>query len=83
MEQVLVNGIVLSANYALIALCITLIFSIMSLLNFAHGQMFMIGAFMVYYVYGVWKLPFVLGMVAAAVVVGLIGVLFYFLPSPT
>ena len=76
MEQVLVNGAVLSANYALIALGITLIFSIMSILNFAHGQMFMIGAFMVYYVYGVWKLPYALGLVAAALVVGLIGVLF-------
>ncbi len=62
MEQVLVNGIVLSANYALIALGITLIFSIMSLLNFAHGQMFMIGGFMVYYVYGVWGLPYGLGL---------------------
>ena len=44
MEQVLVNGVVLSANYALIALGMTLIFSIMSVVNFAHGQMFMIGA---------------------------------------
>ena len=32
----------------------------MNLLNFAHGQMFMIGGFMVYYVYGVWGLPFAL-----------------------
>ena len=48
-------------TYALIALGITLIFSIMSLLNFAHGQMFMIGGFMVYYVYGVWGLPYGLG----------------------
>ena len=48
----------------------------MSILNFAHGQMFMIGAFMVYYVYGVWKLPYALGLVVAALVVGLIGVLF-------
>ena len=38
MEQVLVNGAVLSANYALIALGITLIFSIMSILNSAHGR---------------------------------------------
>lgn len=76
MEQVIVNGIVLSANYALIALGITLIFSIMNVLNFAHGQMFMIGGFMVYYVYGVWKLPFVLALLVAAVVVGLIGVVF-------
>jgi branched-chain amino acid transport system permease protein len=67
---------VLSANYALIALGITRIFSIMNLLNFAHGQMFMIGGFMVYYVYGVLRLPYVLGLVAAAIMVGAIGVLF-------
>jgi branched-chain amino acid transport system permease protein len=76
MEQILVNGIVLSANYALIALGITLIFSIMNLLNFAHGQMFMIGGFMVYYVYGVFGLPYLAGLLTAAVVAGLIGVLF-------
>ena len=76
MEQVLVNGVVLSANYALIALGITLIFSIMSVLNFAHGQMFMIGGFIVYYVYGLWGLPYGLGLLAAALVVGLIGVVF-------
>ena len=63
----------LSANYALIALGITLIFSIMNLLNFAHGQMFMVGGFMVYYVYGVSHLPFALGLLVAAVVVGMIG----------
>jgi branched-chain amino acid transport system permease protein len=76
MEQIIVNGIVLSANYALIALGITLIFSIMNLLNFAHGQMFMIGGFMVYYVYGVFGMPYVLGLLTAAAVAGLIGVAF-------
>lgn len=73
MSQAIVDGCVLSANYALIALGITLIFSIMNLLNFAHGQMFMVGGFMVYYVYGVFHLPFALGLAVAAVVVGLIG----------
>ena len=66
----------LSANYALIALGITLIFSIMNLLNFAHGQMFMIGGFMVYYVYGVLRLPYVFGLLGASIVFGAIGVLF-------
>jgi branched-chain amino acid transport system permease protein len=47
LEQVLINGLVLAVNYALIALGITLIFSIMGVLNFAHGQMFMIGGFVV------------------------------------
>jgi branched-chain amino acid transport system permease protein len=64
---------VLSASYALIALGITLIFSVMRLLNFAHGELFMIGAFMVYYVYGVYHLPFAAGLVVAALVPALIG----------
>ena len=76
MEQVLINGMVLSANYALVALGITLIFGILGILNFAHGQMFMIGGFMVYYVYAVFGLPYVLALATAAVVVGLIGVAF-------
>jgi branched-chain amino acid transport system permease protein len=76
MSQIIVNGIVLSANYALIALGITLIFSIMNLLNFAHGQIFMIGGFAVYYVYGLWGLPFPVALVAAALVTGAIGYIF-------
>jgi branched-chain amino acid transport system permease protein len=76
MEQILVNGVVLSANYALIALGITLIFGIMNILNFAHGQIFMIGAFMVYYVYGVFGLPYFLGLLSAAAVGAFIGAAF-------
>jgi branched-chain amino acid transport system permease protein len=73
MEQIIVNGTVLSATYALIALGITLIFSIMNLLNFAHGQILMIGGFMVYYVYGVFGLPYALALLVAAAVTALIG----------
>ena len=67
MEQILVNGFVLSVNYALIALGITLIFSIMNILNFAHGQMFMIGGFVVYYLYGVIKLNYFLSLIAVVI----------------
>ena len=76
MEQVLFNGLLLSATYAVIALGVTLIFSIMNILNFAHGQMFMIGGFVVYYVYGQYHFPFAVGLIVATVGVGLIGVLF-------
>ena len=45
MEQVLVNGLYLGAQYALIALGLTLIFSLMNVLNFAHGALFSWGAY--------------------------------------
>ena len=41
MEQVVANGLYLGAQYALIALGLTLIFALMNVLNFAHGQMYL------------------------------------------
>ncbi|PZQ47279.1 MAG: branched-chain amino acid ABC transporter permease [Rhodovulum sulfidophilum] len=76
MEQILVNGAILAANYALIALGITLIFSIMNVLNFAHGQMFMFGGLIVYWAVSELGLPYAVGLAAAAVAVGLIGMAF-------
>ena len=76
MEQVLVNGAVLALNYALIALGITLIFSIMNILNFAHGQMFMLGGFVVYYCYARFGLNYFVALAAAAVTLAIVGILF-------
>lgn len=76
MEQVVVNGIYLGVQYALIALGLTLIFALMNVLNFAHGQMYVLGAFVTYYVYGVLGLPFVVALVATAITLGVVGVLF-------
>src|SRR5690606_11935813 len=75
MEQILVNGAILSANYALIALGITLIFGIMNVLNIAHGQMFMIGGLLVYTGCVVLKIPYPLALLGATVAVGLIGMI--------
>lgn len=76
MEQVIVNGLILGMNYALIALGLTLIFAIMNVLNFAHGQMYVLGGFVTYYVLQVLKLPFIVGLVASVVVLVIVGLLF-------
>ncbi|MBF6596220.1 MAG: branched-chain amino acid ABC transporter permease [Thermaceae bacterium] len=75
MSQIIVNGLMLSATYALIALGITLIFAIMNVMNFAHGQMYVLGGFMVYYTYGVWHWPFALSLLVAALVVAAVGLI--------
>src|SRR5262245_15146679 len=75
MEQVIVNGLYLGAQYALIALGLTLIFALMNVLNFAHGQMYVLGAFLTYTVYGQWHLPFVVGLIASAVALAALGAL--------
>lgn len=76
MFQVLINGAVLGAVYALIALGLTMVFSIMRVVNFAHGQMYMLGAFVVYYLYGEYGLPFYVALPAAAAALALVGVAF-------
>ena len=76
MEQALINGMVLGANYALMALGLTLIFAIMGVLNFAHGQLYVLGGFVTYYVATVFGLPFVVAIAATIVVLGAIGFLF-------
>src|SRR6188472_3172930 len=43
--QQLVNGVSLGSIYALIALGYTMVYGIVKLINFAHGEVFMIGAF--------------------------------------
>lgn len=83
MEQALVNGLVLGMNYALIALGLTMIFSLMNVLNFAHGQMYVLGGFITYYVCTALGLPYVVAIVASIAglaVVGLVFELFLFRP---
>ena len=62
MEQIIVNGLYLGAQYALIALGLTLIFALMNVLNFAHGQMYVLGGYVTFLIYGYFELPFVLGL---------------------
>ncbi len=73
MEQIIANGLYLGAQYALIALGLTLIFSLMNVLNFAHGQMFVFGGFVTYTVVAKAGLPFVVGMLASAVILAAMG----------
>lgn len=75
MGQVLVNGLYSGVQYALIALGLTLIFSLMNVMNFAHGQLYVLGGFVTYYVYGVMGLPFPAALVAAGLTLALVGVL--------
>ncbi|HYS30526.1 MAG TPA: branched-chain amino acid ABC transporter permease, partial [Candidatus Limnocylindria bacterium] len=46
LPQQLVNGLETGSLYALIALGYTLVYGILEMLNFAHGDVFMVGAFL-------------------------------------
>jgi len=75
MEQILVNGIYLGAQYALVALGLTLIFALMNVLNFAHGQMYVLGGFVTYTIYGQLGMPYVLALAVTAVTLAVVGAL--------
>ncbi|MEO8883063.1 MAG: branched-chain amino acid ABC transporter permease, partial [Devosia sp.] len=59
LAQQLVNGLVLGSFYALVALGYTMVFGVVKLLNFAHGDLYMVGAFV--------------GFLAFSAVAGLVG----------
>ncbi|WP_020559478.1 branched-chain amino acid ABC transporter permease [Thiofilum flexile] len=73
MEQIIANGLYLGAQYALIALGLTLIFSLMNVLNFAHGQMYVLGGFITYTVVAQLGLPFLLGILVSGLLLALMG----------
>ena len=54
LPQQLVNGVQLGAVYALIALGYTMVYGVLRLINFAHGDIFMVGAYLAYYTSMVW-----------------------------
>lgn len=68
MLQQLVNAISLGAVYALIALGYTMVYGVLRLINFAHGEVFMVGSFIGLAALTVFHLPF-----AAAVIMAMLG----------
>jgi len=74
--QPLVYGLQLGVTYILLALGLTVIFSIMNVLNLAHGEFYMIGAFTVLYATGVLKVNYFLALIACVVVVAALGIFF-------
>jgi branched-chain amino acid transport system permease protein len=52
--QQLVNGLMLGAIYALIALGYTMVYGVLRLINFAHGDVYMVGAYLAYYTSMQW-----------------------------
>ena len=69
----LINGISLGSVYALIALGYTMVYGIAKMLNFAHGDVIMVGAFITYTMCSTMGLSPVIGVLAAVVACTLLG----------
>lgn len=72
-----VTGVVMGVNYALMALGLTLIFSILKIVNFAHGEFYMLGGYFAYYLVNYFvNLPFLAIIPIAGLGVAVIGLVF-------
>ena len=60
--QALLNGFGLAMVYVLVALGLTLIFSILEIINFAHGEFYMLGGYVTYYGYALFGLNYIHGI---------------------
>lgn len=72
--QQFINVLQTGSTYSLIALGYTMVYGVLSMINFAHGDIFMVGAFLFYLFVSTLKLPFLPSMLAATVLTALLGV---------
>ncbi len=71
----LINGVSLGSVYAIIALGYTMVYGIAKMLNFAHGDVIMVGGFVVFTIVSSLGLPPVLGIVAAVAICTVLGMI--------
>ena len=69
----LINGISLGSVYAIIALGYTMVYGIAKMLNFAHGDIIMVGAYVCFFATGQFGLPPIAGVLLAMVVCTILG----------
>ena len=70
----LISGISLGSIYAIIALGYTMVYGIAKMLNFAHGDVIMVGAYICFYATSRFELPAIAGVLLAIVVCTILGI---------
>lgn len=71
--QMGLTGLNLGLMYALIAIGLTLIFGVMRVIQYAHGEMFMLGAFALYYLHAELGMPYWVGVAISAALIFCVG----------
>ena len=72
--QALVSGLLIGAVYALVAVGLTLVFGVMDIVNFAHGNFLMVGMYVSFFAWAVLRIDPLFSIPLAAVAVGILGV---------
>ena len=74
--QQLVNGLIIGATYGLMAVGLTMIFGMMDVINFAHGELYMLGGVFAYYLASLLGINFFGSIALAVVLVMVVGLIF-------
>jgi len=74
--QLTIAGVAIGCIYALIALGFVLIYKATEVVNFAQGDVMMLGAFVAFTFASLWKLPFFVAVLLAIVVLAIVGAIF-------
>lgn len=72
--QTSLNALYAASFMALVAVGLVLIFGVMGIINFAHGELYMLGAYAVVAVYADFKMSFFLAVAIGLVFVGMVGI---------
>jgi branched-chain amino acid transport system permease protein len=75
--QILINGLAMGILYILVVLGFDLILRVTNIFNFAHGEFYMLGAYALYYVCMILKLPFIVSLILTVIALALLGGLSY------
>jgi len=76
--QQLINGLMLGASYSLVAIGYTLIFGVLNLLYFSHGEVFMVGAFVGLFLVSYAGTNIYVALLGAMIVCAILGALAFF-----
>jgi branched-chain amino acid transport system permease protein len=74
LETHILNGLIIGGSYVLIAVGLTLIFGILDAINLAHGEVYMLGAYVLYFLFGVWGLNYWAALILATGIIGIFGI---------
>jgi len=72
--QQLINGISLGSLYGLVAIGYTMVYGILRLINFAHGDLLMLAAYLAIYLVGIYALPWYVSFPLAMLTTGVMGI---------
>lgn len=73
--QQCINGLSLGSMYALIAIGYTMVYGCLRLINFAHADIMMVGAFLVFFATSSFELPFYASAILAIALCGILGIM--------